>query len=95
MFWKFIVFENFGENEITGFAKNSCKNLTQKFSKFFSLKNFMQKSHSKLAKFITLVLKQYAMLENEVALNKSITPLLSINGTYVSFCRALEGVMAL
>ena len=49
MFWKFIVFENFGEIEITGFA---------------SL--IMQKSHSKLAKFNTLVLKKYAMLENEV-----------------------------
>ena len=49
MFWKFIVFENFGENEITGFA---------------SL--IMQKSYSKLAKFNTLVLKQYASLQNEV-----------------------------
>ena len=49
MFLKFIVFENFGENEITGFT---------------SL--IMQKSHSKLAKFNTLVLKQYATLENEV-----------------------------
>ena len=45
----FLVFENFGENEITGFA---------------SL--IMQKSHSKLAKFNTLVLKQYATLESEV-----------------------------
>ena len=49
MFWKFIVFENFGENEITGFA---------------SL--IMQKSYSKLAKFNTLVLKQYPTLQNEV-----------------------------
>ena len=48
MFWKFIVFENFGENEITGFT---------------SL--IMQKSLLKLAKFNTLVLKQYATLENE------------------------------
>ena len=78
MFWKFLVFENFGENEITGFA---------------SL--IMQKSHSKLAKFNTLVLKQHATLESEVGLNKSITHLLSINGTYVNFCRTLEGFMAL
>ena len=49
MFWKFLVFENFGENEITGFA---------------SL--IKQKSHSKLAKFNTLVLRQYATLESEV-----------------------------
>ena len=49
MFLKFIVFVNFGENEITGFA---------------SL--IMQKSYSKLAKFNTLVLKQYATLQNEV-----------------------------
>ena len=49
MFWKFLVFENFGENEITGFA---------------SL--IMQKSYSKLAKFNTLVLRQYATLESEV-----------------------------
>ena len=49
MFWKFIVFEKFGGNEITGFA---------------SL--IMQKSHSKLVKFNTLVLKQYATLENQV-----------------------------
>ena len=78
MFWKFIVFENFGENEITGFA---------------SL--IMQKSHSKLAKFNTLALKQYGTLENEVDLSKSITHLLSTNGTYVNFCRTLEGLMAL
>ena len=44
----------------------------------------MQKSHSKLAKFNTLVLKQYATLGNQVGFNKSITPLLSINGTYVN-----------
>ena len=49
MFWKFIVFENFGENEIAGFTLL-----------------IMQKSHSKLAKFNTLALKQYATLENEV-----------------------------
>ena len=49
MFWEFIVFENFGENEIAGFTLL-----------------IMQKSHSKLAKFNTLVLKQYATLENEV-----------------------------
>ena len=78
MFWKFIVFENFGEKEITGFA---------------SL--IMLKCHSKLAKFNTLVLRQYATLESEAHLNKSVTHLLSINGTYVNFCRTLEGFMAL
>ena len=49
MFWKFLVFENFGENEIAGLALL-----------------IMQKSRSKLAKFNTLVLKQYATLESEV-----------------------------
>ena len=49
MFWKFIVFEKFGGNEITGFALL-----------------IMQKSHSKLAKFNTLGLKQYPTLGNQV-----------------------------